>query len=37
VKVTEEGVEGTGPIAERVQKIFDSYIEELEASKEEPE
>lgn len=35
VKVTESGVEGTGPIAERVQKIYESYIEELEASKEE--
>jgi small nuclear ribonucleoprotein (snRNP)-like protein len=35
VKVTENGVEGTGPIAERVQKIFESYIEELEASKQE--
>ncbi|MHA1713136.1 MAG: Lsm family RNA-binding protein [Candidatus Ranarchaeia archaeon] len=35
VKVTENGVEGTGPIAERVQKIYESYIEELEASRQE--
>ena len=34
VKVTESGVEGTGPIAERVQKIYESYIEELETSKQ---
>ena len=28
VKVTEKGVEGTGPIAERVQKIYEKYVEE---------
>ena len=28
VKVTEKGVEGTGPIAERVQRIFEKYVEE---------
>ena len=29
VKVTEEGVvEGTGPIAERVRKIYEEYVAE---------
>jgi len=29
VRVTENGVEGSGPIAERVKKIYDEYIEEI--------
>ena len=29
VKVTENGVEGTGPIAERVKRIYDEYIKEI--------
>jgi len=28
IKITEEGVEGTGPIAERIRKIFEEYIAE---------
>ncbi|MHA1597062.1 MAG: Lsm family RNA-binding protein [Candidatus Asgardarchaeia archaeon] len=29
VKVTPSGVEGSGPIADRVKEIFDSYVEEV--------
>ncbi len=28
IKVTESGVEGTGPLAERVKKVFDAYYSE---------
>jgi len=28
VKVTEEGVEGTGPAAERVKKIYEQFVKE---------
>ncbi|MGQ9459601.1 MAG: Lsm family RNA-binding protein [Candidatus Bathyarchaeaceae archaeon] len=28
IKVTEKGVEGTGPAAERVQKVYDLFISE---------
>ena len=31
VKVTENGVEGVGPIAERVRRLFEEYIEERKA------
>ncbi|MFX1486656.1 MAG: Lsm family RNA-binding protein [Promethearchaeota archaeon] len=31
IRVTEEGVEGTGPIAERVRKVYEHYFEEKEA------
>ncbi|MFX0068967.1 MAG: Lsm family RNA-binding protein [Promethearchaeota archaeon] len=30
IRVTEKGVEGTGPIAERVRKVYDHYFEEKE-------
>ena len=29
--VSEEGVKGTGPIAERIQKIFDKYKAQAES------
>lgn len=32
VKVTKEGVTGTGALAERVKKIYDSFIKDLERS-----
>jgi len=28
IRITEKGVEGTGPIAERIRRIFNEYIEE---------
>ncbi|MBS7622009.1 Lsm family RNA-binding protein, partial [Candidatus Bathyarchaeota archaeon] len=28
IRVTERGVEGTGPIADRVRSIFDKFVEE---------
>ena len=37
VKVTESGVEGTGPIAERVQTIYDRYVEAINFEKKEAE
>ena len=30
IRITEKGVEGTGPIAERVRKVYDHYFEEKE-------
>ncbi|MHA1230269.1 MAG: Lsm family RNA-binding protein [Candidatus Helarchaeota archaeon] len=33
IKVTEEGVSGTGPLAERVKKAFDEFVAEKEAQK----
>ena len=35
VKVSEKGVEGTGPVADRVRAVFESFIEMLEEEKEE--
>jgi hypothetical protein len=35
VKVSEKGVEGTGPVADRVRVVFDQFIEKLEEEKEE--
>jgi len=29
IKVTENGVEGEGPLAERVKRIYDEFIEEM--------
>ncbi|MHA1238259.1 MAG: Lsm family RNA-binding protein [Candidatus Odinarchaeia archaeon] len=34
IKVTEDGVEGTGPLAERVYKVYKSFIEEKKKEKE---
>ncbi len=31
IKVTEKGVEGTGPVAERVRRIFEEYLRERRA------
>ncbi|MHA1409679.1 MAG: Lsm family RNA-binding protein [Candidatus Odinarchaeia archaeon] len=31
IKVTEEGVEGVGPLAERVRKVYDAYFKEKQA------
>ena len=30
IKVTEYGVEGTGPLAERVRQVYDRFVEKLE-------
>ncbi len=35
VKVNEKGVEGTGPVADRVRAVFDSFMETLEEEKKE--
>ena len=35
VKVTEKGVEGTGPVADRVRAVFDSFMAALEEEKSE--
>jgi hypothetical protein len=35
VKVSEKGVEGTGPVADRVRAVFDSFMESLEEEGEE--
>ena len=31
IKVTEKGVQGKGPLAERVQNVYDRFIESMEA------
>ncbi|MHA1518811.1 MAG: Lsm family RNA-binding protein [Promethearchaeota archaeon] len=31
IKITEKGVEGRGPTAERIQKVFDAFIADLES------
>lgn len=33
VKVTEDGVEGEGPLAERIRQIYDKYIQEKKSEK----
>lgn len=35
VKVSEKGVEGTGPVADRVRVVFDEFMESLEEEEEE--
>jgi small nuclear ribonucleoprotein (snRNP)-like protein len=35
IKVTEKGVQGTGPLAERVKTVYDRFIETMEAAQEE--
>ena len=35
IKVTEKGVQGSGPLAERVKTVYDKFIETLEAEAEE--
>lgn len=37
IKVTEKGVQGSGPLAERVRNVYDKFIEQLEAEEEEEE
>jgi small nuclear ribonucleoprotein (snRNP)-like protein len=32
IKVTEDGVEGVGPLAERVKKVYDAYFKEKQDS-----
>lgn len=34
IKVTEDGVQGKGPLAERVRKAYDEFVAEKEAEKE---
>lgn len=34
VKVSEKGVEGTGPVADRVRAVFEEFMEELEEEEE---
>ncbi|MEM1508534.1 MAG: Lsm family RNA-binding protein [Thermofilaceae archaeon] len=36
IRVTERGVEGTGPIAERVRSIFDKFVEEWKEKQKLP-
>jgi len=33
IRVTEKGVEGSGPMAERVKDIFNDFIEKAKAKK----
>lgn len=35
VKVSEKGVDGTGPVADRVRAVFESFMESLEEKNEE--
>jgi len=35
VRVTEQGVEGTGPLADRVRKVYTRFVEEQQAKVEE--
>ncbi len=35
VRVTEQGVEGTGPLADRIRKVYTRFVEEQEAKEEE--
>ena len=35
IKVTEKGVQGTGPLAERVRNVYDRFIDSMEAEEEE--
>ena len=35
VKVSEKGVDGTGPVADRVRAVFDEFMESLEEENEE--
>ena len=37
VKVSEKGVEGTGPVADRVRAVFESFMETLEEEEQESE
>ena len=37
IKVTEKGVQGSGPLAERVRNVYDRFIETMEAEAEEEE
>jgi len=37
VKVTEKGVEGTGPVADRVRVVFEQFMESLAEEKEKDE
>ncbi len=37
VKVTEKGVEGTGPVADRVRAVFDQFMESLAEEEEKEE
>ncbi|MFX1474664.1 MAG: Lsm family RNA-binding protein, partial [Promethearchaeota archaeon] len=31
VRVTEQGVEGTGPLADRIRRVYTRFVEEQEA------
>ncbi len=35
IKATEKGVQGSGPLAERVRNVYDKFIEQMEAEEEE--
>ncbi|NVM55890.1 MAG: Lsm family RNA-binding protein [Candidatus Helarchaeota archaeon] len=35
IKVTEKGVQGSGPLAERVRNVYNKFIEQMEAGEEE--
>ncbi len=35
VRVTEQGVEGTGPLADRIRKVYSRFVEEQQAKTEE--
>ncbi len=35
VRVTEEGVEGSGPLADRIRRVYTRFVEEHEAKTEE--
>jgi len=37
IKVTEKGVQGSGPLAERVRNVYDKFIEQMEAEEAEEE
>ncbi|MHA1266731.1 MAG: Lsm family RNA-binding protein [Candidatus Helarchaeota archaeon] len=37
IKVTEKGVQGSGPLAERVRNVYDKFLEQMEAELEEEE
>jgi len=37
IKVTEKGVQGTGPLAERVKMVYDKFVETMEAEQAEIE
>ena len=37
IKVTEKGVQGSGPLAERVRNVYDRFVEMMEAEEEEEE